>query len=294
MKKICSLILLLTLLLSLNACAEKTDFAKVSETEKIVITSKDGEKSVTVADAAFITNITDHVNYFKYKKVTTEEGQAAPTLGYTLSWLDENDATVKEITLYKDGTGIVCNGTQYAIKGEYFLDISYFDLIFENFSDRSIYRLPLFLVKCLFGAETLEAFWDVELPFYTEENDLRTKAYLDGDALLLFLTEEQKESLLAHFDSGLDEFSAQSGVTLSSDYSELSIVKPSEEVDEFLFDNFPLYAPHEMVLKQIFAGKNGADVSAKILVTDEQSGEVLYSSNWPHEEFKFTFGKSDT
>ena len=94
-------------------------------------------------------------------------------------------------------------------------------------------------MKCLFGADTLEKFWEIEMPFYADSEDFRDKAYLDGDTVLLFLTKAQEDAWLAHFNGGVEDFGKLDGVTISEDYARIVIEKPKSDLEPFLFDLWP-------------------------------------------------------
>jgi hypothetical protein len=287
MKKLISALLLFTLLFSFAACSKKQDVVSGTDAQKIVLTKHSDGSSVTVADGAFIKSITEHINYFDYKKIKQEEANESRSLSYTLEWFGSDDEAFKKISLFADGTGIVMDGVQYAIKGKLYLDIPYFDLIFQNFNQRTLYRLPLFLVKCLFETNSLEGFWEKEMPFYKDVEDFRKNAYLDGDAVMLFLTKAQEDAWLAHFNGGVEDFGKLDGVTLSKDYARIVIEKPKSDLEPFLFEKLPVLAPHEMVLRQILAGKDPQSIAATVVIVEEGGDTVLYSASWPHEEIAF-------
>lgn len=283
MKKLFSILTLLALLLSFSACSQKINSRVPDGASKIVMTQVTDGSSVTITDKDFIKNITDHINYFDFKKVKDRDLKNVSSC-YTIKWFDEKDTVLRTISLYSDGTGAFFEGKQYEIDGDLYLDIPYFNLIFENFSNRTLYRLPLSLVRSLFDVTSLEGFWEKELPFYKDCEDFREQAYLESDVLLLFLTDKQKAAWLQYFDSGIDDFAKQEGVTLAKDYSKITIIKPTSEDDEFLYDKLPILAPHEMVLRQILSGKDASVLSAEVEIIAEKGNEVLYSAKWPYEE----------
>ena len=283
MKKVTSFIILFAFVLSLVACysPEKIS-APVSV--KIVISSESTNAYIEITDTKIVQQITDHINYFEYQKLRSI---ADKSVVYTVEWLDENDESLKKLSLCENGKGIIYNDCYYKVIGDYALDIEYFERIFDNLSNRTIYRLPERLVRCLFGT-TPEEFWDKYIPLYDTCEDFRDKAYLDDENnVVLLLTEEQKLAWLLDLDTDIEDFEAIEGVEIAEDYSKVTITKPKSEIYEFVWNNYNLYTSFDMVVRQIILGKDPDTIVAEIVLIDEDTKEIIYSAKWPDEEIKF-------
>lgn len=284
MKKIISILLLLLLIFSLVSCSSLEKIS-LPEAKKITISSSESDQNITISDTKLIKQISDHIEFFEYECAFINKDNHTR---YVIEWFDEGNRSLQKISICENGEGIVYNNRYFKISGNYWLDINYFDKIFDDFQGRTLYRIPPKLLLCLFGAETPEEFWSIEYPLYNTCEDFRNKAYFDEENnVLLLLTEEQKLAWLLDYDSNIEEFDAMDGVEVAEDYSQITITKPKSEMYEFIWENFNLYTPFDMVVRQIVIGKDPNTITAKIVLIDEDSGEIIYSANWPEEKIKF-------
>ena len=283
MKKVFSFIILVATVISLFACSSPEKIsAPVSD--KIVICSENSNTYIEITDAKIIQQITDHINYFEYQK---SKSIADKSVVYTVEWLGENDKSLKKLSLCVNGNGIIYNDCYYKVIGDYALDIEYFERIFDDLSNRTIYRLPERLVRCLFGT-TPEDFWGKYIPLYDACEDFRDKAYLDDENnVVLLLTEEQKLAWLLDLDTDIEDFDAIDGVEIAEDFSKVTITRPKSQMYEFIWNNYNLYTSFDMVVRQIILGKDPNTIVAEIVLIDEDTKEIIYSAKWPEEEIKF-------
>ena len=203
---------------------------------------------------------------------------------YVIEWLDGDGQSLQTISVCEDGRGVIYDGRHLEIVGDTIINTRYLDEILDDFQDRTLYRIPPRLLSCLFGAATSDEFFHTSLSLYDTCEDFRNKAYRDdGGGVLLFLTEEQEVAWLVENATDIAAFDAMAGVEVAEDFSRITVTRPQEEMYEFLLENFNLYTPFDMVVRQIILGKDPNIVTAEIVLIDEGSGEVIYSAKWPDE-----------
>ena len=152
---------------------------------------------------------------------------------------------------------------------------------------RTKYILPTAITKALFFC-TPEEFSSKSLAWYSHCEDYREHARVYKGKLVLYLTKEQEQAMLDHYDSNIEAFEEIKGVDIADDYTSYTLTGTREDMKNIMF-LYPITLPHDMLTRQLFSGKDPETLSLTINIVDIKTGKVIYTGIWPQNELHIDF-----
>lgn len=164
----------------------------------------------------------------------------------------------------------------------FIITISYFTT-----KSRTTYTIPSNICQAIFGCEP-EHFFDMELDYYTRDNDFRKHAKLDKDGnLILRLNDKQKDVLKnkKNWGFGIEELKSRENIKISADYSKITIYCYAETVSDDL--SCLAFGVSSLAVEQLLNNQDPATISVEIILKDAVTNETVYFVSWPSETFNF-------
>jgi hypothetical protein len=147
---------------------------------------------------------------------------------------------------------------------------------------RTKYILPATITKTLFSC-TPEEFFDKSLPWYSHCEDYREHAKVYKGKLVLYLTKEQEQAMLDHYDSNIEAFEEIKGVDIADDYTSYTFTGTREDIKNIMF-LYPIILDMDLLTRQLFNGKDPETISVTMNIVDIKTGKKICSAAWPYEE----------